>query len=589
MKKKYYKYFFVLIIIVTVLIFISLIEKIYTVTLDDTKKTHQAQQLQMARIVGEGINYFMDHLVNDMGLLVANSKIITSKESILEQYINHFQDDHNNKIISTVLISDSVSNILYFAGAKPSALLKKQLNRIIQTFSSTVNKNNYLASEIFSYTSNDFKSEKAFLIVFSTSELNKHVLNKNSYISFLVNFDLLIKHFIKPLQLSSNDFIWILDGNGRLIYHPKHEEMLFKSIYDEDKKCLSCHNSFANQKKMLESNVPSFGEHTIIGGEPSKIFAYVPIKVANQKWVIAISTFLPDVTASLKDKFQLFFILGVVILVTFLFFIFLIYYLNMKRIKAEEIRKNLERVQDYQEQLNHTARLASIGELVDSVAHEINTPVGIISAHVDSILLQEDKNKILPEDIEIIKKQTKRIGEYIKSLLNFSKRIAFNPESVIIKELVNDSLYLLQPKFREKNIEIVKEFPADVIRIWGDKRQLEQVLINILNNAIDSMNKNGKIVIGYKEIDIIKDKIHSDQLIKSVMITISDNGIGIEKENLNKIFESFYTTKEKNGTGLGLSIAKSIIQRHRGKIEVSSKIGEETTFSITIPFNFQLD
>jgi signal transduction histidine kinase len=588
-KKKYHKYILISVIIISVLTFAYLINKIYNVTLDDAKKNHQLQQLQKAKIVAEGINYFMEHLVNDMSLLVTNSKIITNKDLILKEYINHFKDDTNKTIISSVLISDSSSHIIFFAGEDLPDWVTKQLKIIIKQLSSEVDKKKYLTSPIFPYITKDYKSEKSFLIVFPIITTDYKRSGSDKFIGFLVNFDLLIEHFIKPLELSSNDFIWILDGKGRLIYHPKHEEMLFNSIFNNDKECLSCHTSFDSQKKMLNSSIPSFGEHTIIGDEPSKIFAYVPISIAGQKWFIAISTLLPDVTESLKDKFQLFFILGVVILITFLFFIFLIYYLNMKRIKSDEIRKNLEKIQDYQEQLNHTARLASIGELVDSVAHEINTPVGIISAHADSILLQKRNSEIHTEDIDIIKKQTKRIGEYIKSLLNFSKRIAFNPENVDIKELLNESVYLLQPKFREKNIEIIKKYSDKETKIIGDKRQLEQVFINILNNAIDSMNKNGKIIIGYEEINIIKNQIHSDQLVKSIVITITDNGIGIEKENLTKIFESFYTTKEKNGTGLGLSIAKSIIQRHRGKIEVSSKPGKGTTFKVIIPNKFKLE
>ena len=335
----------------------------------------------------------------------------------------------------------------------------------------------------------------------------------------------------------------------------------------------------------MQSEEPAYGEYRVQGDEPSKIFAYVPIVLENQKWFLAISTLLPDVTAKLRDKFQLFFVLGIIILVTMLSFIFIIYFLNLKRIKSEEARKNLEKIQDYQEQLNHSARLASIGELVDSVAHEINTPIGIISAHADSILLREEENNLYKEELDIIKKQTKRIGDYTKSLLSFSRRIAFNPESVNAGDLINESVYLLQPRFREKKIQIVKEFPPDAITIMVDKRQLEQVLINIFNNAIDSLSTDGRITINLKELNILQNKISHNQLAECVKITITDNGAGIIKENLNKIFDPFYSTKEKDGTGLGLSISRSIIQRHKGSIDVKSEAGKGTTFTLIIPKN----
>ncbi|MDP2366205.1 MAG: ATP-binding protein, partial [Ignavibacteria bacterium] len=475
---------------------------------------------------------------------------------------------------------------IYYTGKLPPDWVEEKLSDLRLQFSSRIPGNEFLASEILPEKLNNINSERSFLIVLPLKGLEGHQLSKvKSFIAFLVNFDSLIEHFVLPLELSSNDFIWILDGNGRLIYHPKHEEMLFNSIYDDDKECLSCHISFDNQKEMLISKVPSFGEHSVIGDEPSKIFAYVPISIGNQKWFIAISTLLPDVTASLKNKFQLFFILGIVILLTFLFAIFLIYFLNLKRMKSEEVRKNLEKIQEYQEQLNHSSRLASIGELVDTVAHEINTPIGIISAHADSILLQGEKNNTNKEELEIIKKQTRRVSEYTKSLLNFSKRIAFNPERVDVKDLLNESIYLLQPRFREKKIEITKEIPPGDLTISGDRRQLEQVLINIFNNAIDSLTANGKIIIELKEINVLQKKIHQDQLTECVIISITDNGAGIKKENLDKIFDPFYSTKEKNGTGLGLSIAKSIIQRHKGKIEVQSEPGKGTTFTLVIPNN----
>ena len=586
MTKKYYKYILISVLTSTVILFAYLINNIYTLTLEDAKKSHQMQQLQMAKVVAEGINYFMEHLVKDMILLTENSKIRDGKDLLLKDFIDHYRANLDKTIISSIIISDSSSRIVYYTGKLPPDWVEKKLSEMLAEFSFKIIKNEFHASEILPENLNNTKSERSFLIVIPIMLSDGNQLSKvKSFVAFLVNFDSLIEHFVLPLELSSNDFVWILDGNGRLIYHPKHDEMLFNSIFDEDKDCLSCHISFDNQKKMLVSNKPSFGEHRVIGDEPSKIFAYVPITIGNQKWFIAISTLLPDVTESLKNKFQLFFILGIVILLTFLFAIFLIYYLNLKRMKSEEIRKNLEKIQEYQEQLNHSSRLASIGELVDSVAHEINTPIGIISAHADSILLQENQTNVHKEELEIIKKQTKRVSDYTKSLLNFSKRISFNPEKVDVVDLINESIYLLQPRFREKKIQIIKEIPTGDIAILGDRRQLEQVLINIFNNAIDSLTVNGKIVIGLKEINILQKKINHDQLTESVLISIEDNGMGIIKENIEKIFDPFYSTKEKNGTGLGLSITKSIIQRHKGKIEVKSEMGKGTTFSLIIPKN----
>ena len=583
-KKKYKYLFFITLISITVL-FLFLVNKIYSLILEDTKKSHQMQQLEMAKVVSEGISFYMDHLVKDMDFLTNNPKLEEDNNE-LKKLIDNFRISYDQTIISTIIIADSTSNIIYYTGKKPPDWMPDRLKELVDLFKNKSTIDKFLSSEVLPEKFDDTNSEKSFLIVLP---LKKSIDGQKTFIAYLVNFDSLIKYFILPLKLSSNDFVWILDGNGRLIYHPKHEEMLFNSIFETKSECRSCHTTFETQLKILKSLEPAFGEYWVQGDEPSKIFAYVPITIGNQKWFVAISTLLTDVTAKIREKFQSFFILGIIILLTMFSFIIIIYYLNLKRIKSEEARKNLEKIQEYQEQINHSSRLASIGELVDSVAHEINTPMGIISAHADSILLQEEKNSIYKEELEIIKKQTKRVSEYTKSLLNFSKRIAFNPERVDVKDLINESVYILQPRFREKRIQIIKDIPDKQTIIMGDKRQLEQVLINIFNNAIDSIGADGKIFIKLKEINVSQNKIYQDKESECVSILIEDNGAGIIKENLNKIFDPFYSTKEKNGTGLGLSITRSIVQKHKGQIEVKSEVGKSTTFTIVIPKNLSKD
>lgn len=585
MIKKNYKYLFLIALILITALFLFLINNIYSLILEDTKKSHQMQQLEMTKVVSEGISFFLDHLVKDMDFLTSNPNLENDNIE-LKKLIDNFRISYDQKIISAVIIADSTSKTIYHTGKKPPDWVPDKLKELVNGFINKSAVNKFLSSEVLPEKSDDTKSEKSFLIVLPIKKISGE---KKIFIAYLVNFDSLIKHFILPLKLSSNDFVWILDGNGRLIYHPKHEEMLFNSIFEINSECKSCHTSFDTQLKILKSSEPAYGEYWVQGDEPSKIFAYVPINIGNQKWYIAISTLLTDVTLKIRDKFQSFFILGIIILVTMFSFVFIIYLLNLKRIKSEEARKNLEKIQEYQEQLNHSARLASIGELVDSVAHEINTPMGIISAHADSILLQEEKTNIYKEELEIIKKQTKRVSEYTKSLLNFSKRMAFNPEKVNVKDLINESLYLLQPRFREKNIQVIKEIPADGIIIIGDKRQLEQVFINIFNNAMDSLSTEGKIIIQLKEINVLTSKISHDEIVECISISITDNGVGIIEANLSKIFDPFYSTKEKNGTGLGLSITKSIIQRHKGNIEVKSEVDKGTTFTIVIPKNLMRD
>jgi len=582
MSTKYSKYFLALTIVLVIIVFIYLIDKIYYVTLEDAKLNHQQQQMEMVRLVSEGIDYFLEHLIKDMKLHIANESDRIIQVDGWQSRMNFFRNNYDSTIILSIFELIRNKHVFNQAGKSISPRIHYKIHKMVEEADKGHSKQNFLISEVFPDSSRNTHTTKVFLMIFATQ--NNRNKNFEKFVGYVINFDQVIKYFVEPLNLSSNDFVWIMDNEGRLIYHPRHKEMLFKSISKIEKKCSRCHSSFEQQNRIVTSNKPEFGEYFVKGDEPRKIFAFVPLKLGNKRWLISISTFLPDVTNKLKNKFIVFFILGVIILISILVFVVIIYLLNIKRMKANEERKNLEKLQDYQEKLNHYSRLASIGELVDSVAHEMNTPAGIISAHSDLILLKENQSGFIKQELEIIKNQTRRISEYTKTLLNFSKRISFNPEKIDIKNLINESLFLIHPKLKGKKIKIKRNYTEYDFFANVDQRQMEQVFINILNNAVDSINKDGTI-------SIILSKVELNSEIKNVpseeflQIEISDSGCGIDKIAIEKIFDPFFSTKGKNGTGLGLSITKSIIQRHRGKIEVDSERNKGTAFRILLPTN----
>jgi signal transduction histidine kinase len=579
-KAKLSKYFLALTILSVVIVFIYLIDKIYSVTLEDAKLSHQQQQMEMVKLVSEGIDYFLEHLIKDMKLHIANESDRIIQVDTWQSRMKFFRNNYDSTIVLSIFELIRNKHAFNQAGKTISPRIHNKIHKMIKDANKGHSKKNFLISEIFPDSSSNIQTTKVFLMIFATQK-NK---NLEKYVGYVINFDQVIKNFIEPLNLSSNDFVWIMDNEGRLIYHPRHKEMLFKSINNTGKNCLRCHTNFIVQKEMVRSEKPLFGEYFVKGDEPRKIFAFVPLNLGDKRWLIAISTFLPDVTNKLKSKFNVFFILGIVILISILVFVIIIYLLNIKRMKANEERKNLEKLQDYQEKLNHYSRLASIGELVDSVAHEMNTPAGIISVHSDLILLKENQSGFIKQELEIIKNQTRRISEYTKTLLNFSKRMSFNPEKTDIKNLINESLFLIHPKLKGKKIRIKRNYPEYDFFANVDQRQMEQVFINILNNAVDSIIKDGTISIVLSKIEL-NNQIKNVPSEEFLQIEISDSGCGMNKNDLEKIFDPFFSTKGKNGTGLGLSITKNIIQRHRGKIEVDSEINKGTTFRILLPTN----
>ena len=576
------KYSLIIGTIIFVLIFAFLISEIYKRTLDDTKRDHQLQQLEMSKTAAQGINYLLDHIFNDMKFLANYAK--SKKEE--SNFPDYFLSTYEPSLVRSIFITDENIKILNSTGEPIPDWAISYLEEIIKTNFIVTGINNYWLSPVIRDESVEENTDLYFLMIVPIiGEPEKNYYSLTKYIGYFISFNSLVERFIKPLRLGKSDFAWVMDGTGRLIYHPNHKEMLFRSISDTTSDCTSCHISFDVPRSMIKAEDPSIGEYAIIGDEPPKVMAYFPMDLHGQRWILVISTLLPEVTASLRDKFKLFFILGFVILGVIIFFSLLVYYLNSKRIRAEEAKRNLEEIQEYQEQLNQASKMASIGELVDTVAHEINTPAGIIAAHADAILLKNEPSAEISEPLNVIKRQTRRISDYTRRLLNYSQSMPFFPEPTDLETLINECVFLLNHRFRAKKISVKKNIELRQTQVFVDRRQMEQVLINLLNNSVDAVESRGEITISLKKIG---DGSFSeeDQKKEKILISIEDNGTGIPQDLLAKIFNPFFSTKSKiKGTGLGLAITKAIITRHKGKIEVRSKPGEGTIFNIFLPLN----
>ncbi len=570
-KDKIIKILFITGTVLITIIFVLSVIKIYEYTLNDAKESHQRQQMEMVRAAASGIEIYLNQLNQDLQFLADFPNVEKSNLEAVKVSSNLIYNHYSEKIVTAIFFFNKNSEIIYSVGRTlPSWITSK----------STYHNFHFTNNDIWFSRINSLQKDRPesglYFVMLKP-------INKIEYVGFLINFDILVKKYVAPLKLGEGDFAWVLEGSGRLIYHPTHSEMLLRSITQKSDDCVSCHSSFTIQKKMIEGGA-SIGEYTI-GDEPPKIMAYMPIELNDEKWILAVSTFLPEVTASLRGKFTLFFGLGVIILIVILSLGSLLYFTNAKKIRAEETNRLLKQRQNFQDQLNQAAKLASIGELVDSVAHEINTPLGIIASHVDALNLQKDYPPKYIEDLMIIKNQTKRINKYTKSLLNYSQRMPFNPKPQSITKSLDDCLYLLKPRFHSKQINMVNRINPELPPVFIDKDQIEQVLINILNNAFDAVDQKGEIKI---EAEIEKRSVSAINKteINYISLKITDNGMGIPNEVLEKIYDPFYTTKtHDNGTGLGLAISKAIILRHKGKIEAASEVGKYTSFKILLPLN----
>ncbi|MCZ7400092.1 MAG: ATP-binding protein [Candidatus Methanoperedens sp.] len=202
------------------------------------------------------------------------------------------------------------------------------------------------------------------------------------------------------------------------------------------------------------------------------------------------------------------------------------------------------------------------------VAHEINNPLGNISLYTQMLLKNTDDENT-KEKLTIINDETNRAAQIVKGLLDFARQSEPKLTRIDINKEIEKVLGIMTPQL--KDIKVTTELEP-LPRIRADSGQIQQVIMNLLKNSIQSIKKKGELMI--------KTATKNDY----VEINISDNGCGIPKEDLNKIFDPFFTTKEMGkGTGLGLSISYGIIKRHNGSIEVKSNIGKGTTLTIKLP------
>jgi signal transduction histidine kinase len=228
--------------------------------------------------------------------------------------------------------------------------------------------------------------------------------------------------------------------------------------------------------------------------------------------------------------------------------------------------------------VEYTNKMASIGRLASGVAHEVNNPLAIIGEKAglakDLLSLSENfpqKEKFL-KLIESILRSVERCSSITHRLLGFAKHMDMRIETIDLEILITEVLSFLEKEVAYRNILVETHFAEDLPTIESDRGQLQQVFLNILNNAIEELEGGGKINISINETDE-----------GMVALAITDNGRGIAKEDLKNIFEPFFTANKKYGTGLGLSITYGLVQKLGGGIKVDSAEGEGTSFTVTFP------
>ena len=246
----------------------------------------------------------------------------------------------------------------------------------------------------------------------------------------------------------------------------------------------------------------------------------------------------------------------------------------------EKLQSMHKELVEAQERSIRIAQLASMGELAAGVAHEINNPLAGMLNYVKLMQkfirlgIDDEKIKRFEKYLETIENETVRISEIVKGMLEFARPTEPVAGKILIKDILNRTLFLIDHQISMQNIKLIKHYENDSLYINADFKQIQQVLLNIIINSSQAMPAGCKLTITAR----------TAENSRFIALGIKDTGCGIEEKCLEKIFDPFYTTKlDSKGTGLGLSTAYNIIVKHGGDIKAESQVGKGSTFTLYLP------
>jgi two-component system NtrC family sensor kinase len=235
-------------------------------------------------------------------------------------------------------------------------------------------------------------------------------------------------------------------------------------------------------------------------------------------------------------------------------------------------------LRDTQEQLLQSEKLAAMGRLTSQIAHELNNPLYGIMNTLELLKTEIPADNKRRKILDMALSEIIRLSDLLRKMLSFSKPDQEERHPVDINPVLDEILLLHEKQLKENDINIAATYAKELGLINASKNQLRQVFLNMVANARDAMPNGGTLSV----------TTSGDN--DNVLIEITDTGTGIREEHLDKIFDSFFTTKgEVKGVGLGLSVCYGFIEDHGGNIEVKSQVGEGTTFTITLPVRTEVD
>ena len=258
--------------------------------------------------------------------------------------------------------------------------------------------------------------------------------------------------------------------------------------------------------------------------------------------------------------------------------------------ETENLLKANTQLVDAKDQLNRSERLAAVGQMVASVAHEIGTPLHSIAWHVQALAEEPGVTPEMKKRVAVIDEQLTRVVRIIQDLLSSTRQRRPEPIWMPVDQMINPAAVLMEPAFHAKEITLTVEIPGDLPLVWADAEKMHQVLVNVLANALAATPPQGAVNISVESRTTSPDELARGRQVADAMspliisVEVRDTGCGMPEADIQKAFEPFFTTKAVGtGTGLGLFLSRETILAHGGSLSLKSEIGHGTTVTVTLP------
>lgn len=241
------------------------------------------------------------------------------------------------------------------------------------------------------------------------------------------------------------------------------------------------------------------------------------------------------------------------------------------------VNRDITERREMEKRLMHQEKMTVIGKLAAGIAHELNNPLGVISMFTQMALKKTPSGNPLQEYLDTIKRNTDVCKKVIQSLLSYARMVPVHPRDINLNDCVTDVLFMCRPLVEKHGIKLETELYKELPLFKGDPDLLRQVFMNIVVNAVQALEKGGRLRVA-------SDVLQEDSALEAVRLVFEDNGPGIAPEHMARLFEPFFTTKpEGAGTGLGLSTCKNIVEGHGGFMQVESEVGKGSRFTVVLP------